>query len=78
MHRTGYSTSINGAAQHIIDLIDAQKDYGNDYVNQGMRYVGGMQPREILVQWIENVRLVDPLKSYRGWIVRGWIVLPVD
>ena len=33
---------------------------------------------EILVQWIENVRLVDPPKSYRGWIVRGWIVLPVD
>ena len=40
---TGYSTSINAAAQHIIDLIDAQKDYGNDYVNQGMRYVGALQ-----------------------------------
>ena len=49
---TGYSTSINGAAQHIIDLIDAQKDYGNDYVNQGMRYVGGMQQYLIDAQTI--------------------------
>ena len=24
-------------------MIDAQKDFGNDYVNQGMRYVGGLQ-----------------------------------
>ena len=33
---------------------------------------------EILVQWIENVWLVDPPKSSRGWILRGWVVLPVD
>ena len=59
MHRTGYSTSINGAAQHIIDLIDAQKDYGNDYVNQGMRYVGGLQQYLIDAQTINISRTAN-------------------
>ena len=58
-HRTGYSTSINGAAQHIIDLIDAQKDYGNDYVNQGMRYVGGLQQYLIDAQTINISRTAN-------------------
>ena len=50
--------------------------------NSDKAFQGGLKrdcgEDEILVQWIENVRLVDPPKSYRGWIVRGWIVLPVD
>ena len=34
-------------------MIDAQKDYGNDYVNQGMRYVGGLQQYLIDAQTLE-------------------------
>ena len=46
---------------------------------------GGGQPREdardlpeILVQWIENVGSVDRPKSSCGWILGGWIIMPVD
>ena len=34
-------------------MIDSQKDYGNDYVNQGMRYVGGLQQYLIDTQTLE-------------------------
>ena len=33
---------------------------------------------EILVQWIENVGSVDRPKSSCGWILGGWIIMPVD
>jgi len=40
-------------------LIDAQKDYGNDYVNQGMRYVGGLQQYLIDAQTINISRTAN-------------------
>jgi len=40
--------------------------------------VGAHVAGEILVQWIENVGSVDRPKSSCGWILGGWIIMPVD
>ena len=40
-------------------MIDAQKDYGNDYVNQGMRYVGSLQQYLIDAQTINISRTAN-------------------
>ena len=40
---TGYNTKVNAAAQHYIDLLEAQASYGNDFVTQGTRFVANAQ-----------------------------------
>lgn len=40
---TGYSSSVNAAAQAYIDQVKAQAAYGNDFTTAGLRYVAALQ-----------------------------------
>ena len=61
-------------------MIDAQKDYGNDYVNQGMRYVGGLQQYLIDAQTINIYKKANEAlaNAYAEAVPGDYFHLPVQ
>lgn len=40
---TGYDSTVNGAAQDVVDQVDAQSSYGNAFVTEATRFVAAVQ-----------------------------------